>query len=141
MTPRIKDPVDSFGPEIFNALKEGSYRRVEMQLTYRDAVRLRTRIHRLRAKMGEQGHQLYGMVMKAELCIEVPPDTPTKTSYRNIKTPVDPNSPVTLVIRPRDSDFKDAILKAGVKVDTIIEDVSEPTTTPTDLETLLKDLK
>lgn len=138
----IKDPIDSFGPELFNALREGSHRRVAMDLPYRDAVKLRTRIHRLRAKMGEQGHTLYGLMMKAELRIEIPKGTPTKSRYRNIQTPIDPGALVTLVIAPRDSDFAEAIRKAGVTVQPLTtDDTGDTPTTPSDLETLLKDLK
>lgn len=139
---KVKDPIDSFGPELFNALVEGSHRRVAMDLPYRDAVKLRTRIHRLRAKMGEQDHQLYGLTMKAELRIEIPKGTPTKSKYRNIQTPLDPGAIVTLVIAPRDSDFAAAIRKAGVTVQPLsTDDISDTSLTPTDLETLLKDLK
>lgn len=138
---KIKDPVDSFGPEIFNALVEGTHRKVSIKLTYRDAIKLRTRIHRLRAQMGEQNHQLYGLVMKAELKIEIPSGTPTKLSYRNVRSPQDPSAEVTLVILPRDSDFKEAILAAGVQVPTLTDDLSDTTPVETDLESLLKGIK
>jgi hypothetical protein len=142
-TPRPKTPIDSFGAEVFNALVEGSKRRIELRMPYRDAVRLRLRIHRLRAQMRVEGHPLYGLVLKAELRIELPPNTSTKVSSRGVHTPTDKATAVSLVISPRDSDFVDVLSKAGVKVPTLTseqfdDDLASPTPS---LDDLMKDIK
>jgi hypothetical protein len=142
-TPRPKDPIDSFGAEVFNALVEGSKRRIELLMPYNDAVRLRLRIHRLRSQMRKEGHQLYGLVLKAELRIELPPNIPTKVSSRGVHTPVDKTTVVKLVMSPRDSDFADILSKAGVKVPTLTneqfdDDLASPAPS---LDDLMKDIK
>lgn len=146
--PRTKMPIESFGPELFNALIEGSKRKVELNTDYKTAVKLRMRIHQLRARMREESHPLYPIAAKAHLTISWPDSIETLTSYKKIHHPKNPKSPVTLTISPHDSEYGDIFKDAGIDVlpidHNLFTDTVSPngdTDSPPTLEDLLKDFK
>jgi hypothetical protein len=107
----------SFGPEILQALIEGSRREVVVELSYADAVVMRKRMHTLRARMREDKHPLLNIVTAAKVTIRWGEEVATSKSRKNVHYPTDNNAIVELVIRPQDSTFRSALERAGIKVD------------------------
>lgn len=103
-----KQPASSFGPELLALLKSGAESRVEIPFAKgKDAIRLRHRIHQLRAAMRRDKHPDWEQVYRTQVLLEGP----------HIKPGVpDPNQPQVLVVSPRDSEFNEAIQRAGVKI-------------------------
>ena len=111
--PRHKPPIESFGAELFNALIEGSKRKISIQTTYRNAIVLRLRVHRLRHRMQEENHPLYPIAAKTKISIIWPPDTEVITTSKHIKYPKSSSAPVTLTFAPHDSEFADLLKSRG----------------------------
>jgi len=109
-------PLTTFGPEILQTLIEGSRREIIIELSYKDAVVLRQRMHQLRARMREDKHQLANIVSGAKVTIRWGPEVATSKSRKNISFPTSSESLVELVIRPQDSTFRKALEKAGIKI-------------------------
>lgn len=107
----------TFGPEILNALIEGSRREVIIELPYAEAVVLRQRMHQLRARMREDKHPLSDIVSAARVTMRWSPDIATSTSRKGVRYPTDNQSLIELVIRPQDSTFRKALEKAGITVE------------------------
>lgn len=147
--PRSPNPVSSFGPELLNALIEGSKRRLEVKdVTYREAVKFRQRCHQLRHRMRIEGHQLAEIVAKTRLSIvwdKAIVET-LYTSKKRVGYPKDPEAKVTLVIEPHDSEFRDALAAAGITIRPITDDGIVPSeasgsdTPAPSIEKLLGDL-
>jgi hypothetical protein len=115
-SPRPPKPIESFGPEIFQALIEGAKRKVEFDLPYRKAVHFRQRVNQLRNQMRLQKHEHYAMASQARITITWPDDTPCNKSANGIRSPKDINTPVHVTIAPADAEFAGILEKAGVKV-------------------------
>jgi hypothetical protein len=118
---RLPKPVESFGPEILQALIDGSKREITVELPYRRAVLFRSRVNSLRAAMRQTKHELYPVVSQATVRILWGEDagmTPVveKKSSTNVRFPANKNTIVKLVITPADAEFGDALKKAGVEV-------------------------
>lgn len=144
--PRNKAPIESFGPELFNALIEGSKRTIDIPTIYRQAVVFRIRAHQLRHRMREDNHPLYSVAARTRITITWDANTETVINKKKIKFPKDPNTPVVLTIAPHDSQFAAALSAAGIDVKTPLNrDLIGGATTdeepiPT-LDDLLKDFK
>jgi hypothetical protein len=120
-TTRASKPVESFGPEVLQALIEGSKREIVLELPYRKAAFFRQRVNALRAEMRKQNHQLYPVVSQATIRViwgeeaGFPP-TQERRSSTNVRFPADKNTKVKLIIAPADSEFAEALKRAGVEV-------------------------
>ena len=146
--PQNKMPIESFGAELFNALIEGSKRTISLQTTYRNAIVLRLRVHRLRHRMQEENHPLYPIAAKTKISISWPPNTEVITTSKHIKYPKSSSAPVTLTFAPHNSEFANLLKAAGVNITPIDHqsfDETIPNTQNTErpptLEDLLKDFK
>jgi len=118
---RQKPPIQSFGNELLTALTEGGRRKIELSLSYRDAVSLRARLYKLRNLMVSDKHPLAEIVAKARIQIlwgpriGLPP-VDELVSSKNVSRPRDPGTECRLIISPHDSEFAEALRKAGVQV-------------------------
>lgn len=126
MTHKAK-PVDAFGPEIMQALIEGSKRRIEIKMPIRKAVLFRQRTNQLRHAMRASNHPMVPVVSQTKVSIlwgEAAGLTPVeeKKSRTNVRWPKDPNVEVKLVISPADSEFTDMLTKAGVTLKPLTQD-------------------
>lgn len=116
-------PLVSFGPEIFNALVEGSRREITISLpTYRLAIHFQQRIHMLRKALRESRHELSAVVQRARTSVVWGERAGQKaveetSNSRGVRRPVDPETPCKVIIRPQDAQFAAAIKAAGVHVD------------------------
>lgn len=133
--PKTRAPksVESFGPEIFEALIEGSKREIVLELPYKKAVSFRQRANMLRAAMREIGHEKYKVVAQTTLRIMWGKeagyeDVPEKKNTQNVRSPVVKSTPAKLIISPADSEFGEALKKAGVEIKPLsIEDKTSGT--------------
>lgn len=135
--------VVSFGPELMAALVQGSKDEKIVSMPYKEAVVARARMHSLRAAMRKEKHPLADIVAIAKVTIRWGPEVATSTSRKGVKYPTDNNSIVDLVISPRDSTFRKAFEKAGIKVEqpeaTPVLPESEVETADQVLEHFIKD--
>lgn len=112
-----KPPIESFGPELFNTLIEGSKRKIEVETTYTIAVKFRLRIHQLRNRMREESHPLYRVAAKTKLSIQWDEiAVNTVRGRRGLKYPSDRRSLVKLIIEPHDNEFSELLKAQGVDV-------------------------
>lgn len=134
---RTPKGVESFGPEVFEALIEGSKREIILELPYKKAIAFRQRANSLRSAMRAAGHEKYKIVAQTTLRIlwgkEAGYDeTPEKRSSQNVRFPVSKLIPAKLIISPADNEFGEALRKAGVTIkpldsDPIVSEHKEPT--------------
>lgn len=142
---RSSTPIESFGPEVLNALIEGSKRRLEVSLPYRQCLALRQRMHKLRALMARERHPLHRAVSRTRIQIVwgkkagFPSDVPENVSSKNVAQPKDLGTPAKLILAPHDSEYQEALIKAGISVEQLTHDPlreslsnSEDTTNPLD---------
>lgn len=127
--------VESFGPEVFEALIEGSKREIVLELPYKKAVAFRQRANSLRAAMREAGHEKYKIVAQTTLRIVWGRDagydeTAEKRSSQNVRFPVSKLVPAKLIISPADNEFGEALRKAGVTIKPLGADPIVETTSP-----------
>ena len=120
MKPRTKTPIESFGPEALAALVKGAREEVRLQTTYRAAVHFRQRLNTLRTRMREENHELYPIVARTRIDIRWGrdadlPDVAENRSKRGVRTPVDPNTEVLLILAPHDAGLAEALKKAGIE--------------------------
>lgn len=133
---RAPKGVESFGPEIFEALIEGSKREIILELPYKKAVAFRQRMNSLRAAMRESGHEKSKIVAQTTIRIlwgkdaGYDNDTAEKRSSQNVRAPISKMTPSKLVISPADSEFSEALRKAGVTIKPLGTDA--PATVPVD---------
>lgn len=114
---RPPKPVESFGPELFQALVEGSKREVKFNLPYDKAIRFRLRVNQLREAMRKSNHSQYTAVSQARITIKWPEDTPTKKYPGGSIWPVNRQVMCEVYIKPNDSEFRDVLKSAGVSVE------------------------
>lgn len=118
--PTRRFPIASFGPELFNALVTGSRRKIEIELqTFRQGVKFQQRIQMLRKAMREENHPLSTVVTRARCSLIYGeaagyPKCEETTTQRGNKFPVDRNVRCKIVIAPQDSEFREAVLGAGI---------------------------
>lgn len=145
---RTPKPVESFGPELFQALIEGSKKEIVLELPYRKAVHFRQRINSLRSAMQRQNHVMYTAVSQATVHVLWGEDAgfnavPETKSSTNVRFPVNKNTPAKLTITPADSELAAALKKAGVEVRPLSPDpvpnTGTPDAEPDILETLMKE--
>jgi len=118
--------VESFGPELMTALLEGSKARFVIPgLSYRNCVKFRQRIYQLRKAMIDAKHEAVTSVARTRIQIVWPQDTPTHKSRKGLKWPTDRSTICDLIISPHDSEFADALKRAGIKSPDLIDDVLE----------------
>lgn len=118
---RPPKPIESFGPELLQALIDGSKKEITLDLTYRQAVYYRQRMNALRAEMRRQNHQLYPLVSQATIRVVWGEDAglpavDEKKSSTNVRFPSNKSTPSKLVISPPDASLGAALKKAGVEV-------------------------
>lgn len=152
MSARTPTPIESFGPELFNALIQGSKQRFEISsIPYRDAVKFRHRCHQLRHRMRLDQHPLATVAAKTRISIEWDTnEVETLYNRRRVPYPKSPDSKVSLIIEPHDSEFRNALKAAGLDVDHRIDpeagmeapaiDTSNKEGPPPSLDKLLGDL-
>lgn len=145
--PRSPTPVSSFGPELLNALIQGSKQRFEIKdVSYREAVKFRMRCHQLRHRMRVENHQLAEVVAKTR--IQIVWDTnviETLYSKKRVPYPKSADAKVDVIIEPHDSEFRNALAAAGIVVQAVTDDgIISPTegrgTPAPSIEKLLGDL-
>lgn len=113
---RAPKPIESFGPEILQALIEGSKREINITLPYRKAVYFRSRVNALRYEMRAQKHHLYPVVSQATVRIVWDKDVTEKKSPTNVRFPANKDTSVKLIISPADAEFSEALKAAGIEV-------------------------
>lgn len=133
-----QETLTSYSPEIFQALIEGAKRKIELNLPYNQAAYFRHRAHRLRHQMRLQNHEHAATVAQAKITITWPPTTPIRRTKRNVAFPVDISTPCTLTIAPADSEFTEALAKAGVTVTPLTPDLNSTPHTEDILAEFLK---
>lgn len=131
---RPPKPIESFGPELLAALIEGSKRPVVLKLSWNKAAHFRQRVNQLRNAMRLKDHPQYRAVSQAKVSISWPEGTKTKKYPGGNVWPEDPMTLCTLTISPQDSEFKDILEAAGVKVRELTPDSPPPRTVPDGLE-------
>lgn len=90
---KSKLPVSSFGPELQDALRAGSNTQIELVFeTPSMAVRFASRINALRSAMRREGHSESDRLYRAGVSIKG----------------------CTVVIAPKDSEFRDVLKRAGI---------------------------
>lgn len=142
--PRSKTPIESFGAELFNALIEGSKRKIEVHTTYRDAVKIRLRVHQLRHRMREDAHPLYPVAARTRVTITWNDDIEVLTNQKKMRFPKDINTLVIMTFAPHDSEFGDIFKKAGLEIkpiDFTSDEVGGASDAAPTLDDLLKDFK
>jgi hypothetical protein len=129
---RTKYPIESFGPEIMAALLRGSRERVDIPLeTYRKGAGLQRRIHHLRKLMRDQNHPQANIVSRTRTSLlwgrrAGYEDVEEKINSNGVHYPTDRSCPVILRLAPFDSEFTDALTKAGIS----LPEIGEPPTAP-----------
>lgn len=136
---RAPKSIESFGPEIFEALIEGSKREIVLELPYKKAVAFRQRANALRAAMREAGHEKAKIVAQTTLKIVWGKEagfeeTLEKRNTQNVRFPISKTTPAKLIICPADAEFGDALRKAGVELRPLSAkpETSDPSTPPED---------
>ncbi len=145
-------PVSTYGPELLAALLRGSKEVFEIRLPYREAVKLRARIHSLRAAMKREGHAMAPVAARTRCQIRFGdaanlPDVPFHHSHSGEPIPDDRGVPAKLIISPYDSEFRAAMESAGLRIEEALlgparaphtaTDAVEP---PNDIEAILDGL-
>jgi hypothetical protein len=115
-------PIESFGRDLMAALLEGAKRPVHLQLPYKKAVHFTQRVNFMRREMERQKHPEYPAASQAKLTISWPEGTEVQRSSRGVASPVNKQVECTVTIAPADSEFGDAIRKAGVQVKDLSSD-------------------
>jgi hypothetical protein len=136
--------IESYGPELLQALLKGSRTTVKLTTTYRRGVVFRRRLNELRSVMREQKHPLAPVVARAKVELEYGrragrAHVPERQSSRNVRYPVDPNVPAVITIKPHDSEFRDQLIAAGVPSGDLTSDPLEEIGTEPGLEEILED--
>lgn len=121
MTRSRSSPVESFGPELLATLIKGAIETVEVPLPYRKAVRLRQRLYQLRSAMVAEKHPKADDVKRVHIKIAWGPEVLLVENARRVQRPKDNNSPCVVIVAPKDSEFFEALSRAGV----VIEDNSD----------------
>ena len=138
--PRPPMPLESFGPNIMAALLKGAVEGFEVWASYKDAIRFRQRIHRLRSAMREAKHSEYPIVARVKVTIRWPEGTKLEKSGRYL-VPTDRNTRVLLALRPNDSEFDDMLKNIGLDTTGEIESATQPEKLSSkDLDQLLDEL-
>ena len=119
--PRAPKTVESFGPEIFEALITGSQREIVLELPYKKAVMFRQRANSLRAAMQKSNHPQYKIVAQTTLRIiwgleAGYAEIPERRNTQNVRSPANRIAPAKFIISPADSEFSEALRKAGVTI-------------------------
>lgn len=116
--PRPPNPIESFGPELFNALIQGSKQRFEIpNIPYREAVKFRQRCHQLRHRMRIDNHTLANVASRTRFSIEWDHSkVHTLFTKKRVPYPKSADALVTLVIEPHDSEFRDLLKAAGIDI-------------------------
>lgn len=125
-----RTPVESFGPELMAALLKGAQERFEIKTTWRRAITFRRRVYQLRERMREEKHPLYPNAALCRIQITWDQNTPVKRSGKNVPYPASTDAPVTLVLSPYDSEFKEELTKAGIKVEPQEPIIPQPGASP-----------
>lgn len=118
---RAPKPIESFGPELFQALLEGSKKKLVLKMPYTKAVRFRLRINQLRETMRRLQHEKYTAVSQARITVKWPEGTPVRKYPGGNLWPVDKNVECEVIIQPNDNEFRDVLAAAGVTVPILSE--------------------
>lgn len=124
---RTPTPIESFGPEIMQALLAGAKGRYEIELDYARAVKFRQRVYQLRNSMRHAAHEAYITVSRTRIQIVWgtaigDPEVPENISRKKTKWPKDIHTRCKLIISPYDSEFADALGKVGIKAGELSSD-------------------
>jgi hypothetical protein len=118
ISPRPAAPIESFGPELFNALIQGSQKQFKISdIPYREAVKFRHRCHMLRNRLRVDNHPMASVAAKTKISIQWDHSkVETLFNKKRVAYPKSPDAKVTLIIEPFDSEFRDALKAAGIDV-------------------------
>lgn len=130
--PARRRPIESFGSNLLDTLIKGSREEVKVIGPYRKAVKFRQRLYQLRAVMRDTKHPLYRNVASAYISITWESTVEEVVSSKNVKHPRDIEAEVTVTIQPQDSQFRDMLLKAGMKEADLQSDPLDPNATTED---------
>ena len=141
LKPKTARPVESFGPELFELLKRAATTRIDFQLSYRRATRLRQRLYQLREAMRLASHEQYNLVSRVRITVDWPDDTPVVKAGRN-NVPRDKNVLCEVILRPNDSEFSDLLDLAGITLHLppTQDSAAAPAEFESGIESLLDDL-
>jgi hypothetical protein len=119
-SPKTKFPIESFGPELMQALLEGGRRRLVIKfeegnrIGWRRAHKFRQRIHMLRQRMRQEGHPDYMLATRARASLFWGPRAVEEGAPAHWKEDHNGHLGAWLVIKPQDSEFADALAKSGI---------------------------
>lgn len=138
-TPRTRDrPLESFGPEVMQALLLGARQELRIPLpTYREAIQLHLRLQQLRKSMQRHGHPMWSTVARTMVRTKwgVDAGLPPVAEHRNargVRRPFDTSVPAVVIVSPHDAQFLDALKAAGVDETSLRDDtlLAEPAPDP-----------
>lgn len=109
--PKSKLPVESFGPELLQALMAGALGEVKLKMPYGRAARFRQRIYQLRHAMRQAGHEKYELCSRVRISIVWSDGSGIDTHARP-----DRGREALVVLSPHDSEFSSALLDAGLGI-------------------------
>lgn len=114
--PKTRFPLSSFGPELMIALTKGGREGLTLKFkTRKMAHRFQIRCNTLRSRMRQEGHPDYQIASRAVVSL---------VFGEKIGRKDDPygEREAHIIIRPRDSEFGEALKNAGVKLEDLTSD-------------------
>lgn len=121
---KTHDPITSFGAELNAVLRQGANREVRIKLPDKNlAIRFKQRLNKLRVAMKAAKHPDWVQLYRCGIT-------------------TDPSDPCTIVLRPKDSEFRDFIKGAGVSVEEppAVTSVTVGESTPEAVDSFLAEL-
>ena len=120
---KTRTPIASFGPRLMALLLRGSLSPVLLKFPtdqggYRLAIRFQQRLHMLRSRMLQDGHEKADLVARARTSLRwggkagLPPVAMRHTSKGDY--PLDKSVEAHLLIQPHDAEFDSILAAAGV---------------------------
>jgi hypothetical protein len=120
---KTKAPLSSFGSELYDALRQGAAGEKRITLPSPGAaVNFRQRLNMLRSTMREEGYTDW-------------------QQYYRVGVYIDPTNPSVVILRAKDSEYRDALKAAGIQLTTDPAPTAPEPAADNDLETFLKSLK
>lgn len=117
--PKTKFPIESFGPQLMDALVGGGRGRVTILFEGKDGKRMahnfQRRVHTLRSRMREENHRDYVIAARAKVSIYWGEKAAEQDP--RCKLWVDDHNGhrgALIIIAPRDSEFEDVLRASGI---------------------------
>lgn len=121
---KTHDPITSFGAELNAVLRQGANKEVRIKLPDKNlAIRFKQRLNKLRVAMKAAKHPDWEQLYRCGIT-------------------TDPSDPCTIILRPKDSEFRDFIKGAGVSTEEppAVTSVSVGESTPDAVDSFLAEL-